>query len=65
MRKVLKWIGIVLGVLVGLLAIAVAVVGAIGYQKLTNSQQYKVSETSPCRGRPRRWRARENRAGGC
>jgi mono/diheme cytochrome c family protein len=45
MHKVLKWIGIVLGILIGLLIIVIAVVGAIGNQRLTNSQQYHVTET--------------------
>jgi mono/diheme cytochrome c family protein len=45
MRKVLKWIGIGVGVIVGLLIVIIAVVAGLGYQKLTNSQQFHVSET--------------------
>jgi mono/diheme cytochrome c family protein len=45
MRKVLKWIGIVLGALIGLLVVVVAVIGLIGYQKMSNSAQYKESES--------------------
>ena len=44
MRRVLKWIGIILGGIVGLLVIAVAVLYVRGYQKLTNSQQHKVTD---------------------
>ena len=44
MRRVLKWIGIILGGIAGLLVIAVAVLYVIGYQKLTNSQQYKATD---------------------
>jgi len=44
MRKVLKWIGIILGGLIGLLVIAIGVVSVIGSQKLSNSQPYHVSE---------------------
>jgi len=44
MRKVLKWIGIVLGALVGLIIITVAVLAVIGYQKLSNSAAYPVTE---------------------
>jgi mono/diheme cytochrome c family protein len=45
MRKALKWIGIVLVGLIGLLILAIAVLSVIGYQKLTSSPQYKVTET--------------------
>ena len=45
MRKVLKWIGIVLGALIGLLVIAIAVLSLIGYQKMSNSAQYQVTES--------------------
>src|SRR5258708_38243734 len=45
MRKVLKWIGIGVGVIVGLLIVIIAVVAGLGYQKLTNSQLFHVSET--------------------
>jgi mono/diheme cytochrome c family protein len=45
MRKLLKWIGIVLGGLLGLLVVLVAVLLTLGAIKLTNSQQYHISET--------------------
>jgi len=45
MRKVLKWIGIVLGAIVGLIIIVVAVVSVIGYQKLSNTASYPVTDT--------------------
>ena len=44
MRKVLKWIGIVFGVLVGLIIVVAAVLSVIGYQKLSNSATYTVNE---------------------
>ena len=47
MRKVLKWIGIVFGALIGLLLVAIAVFAVIGYGRLTNSQQYKVTDGIP------------------
>src|SRR5260221_603830 len=45
MLRVLKWIGIGLGIIVGLLIVLIAVLAALGYQKLTNGQQYHVTET--------------------
>src|SRR6185295_9527109 len=40
-----KWIGIGLGVIVGLLVVAIAVLSAIGYQKLSNGAAYPVTES--------------------
>ena len=45
MRKILKWIGIIFGVLVGLIIIVVAVATVVGYQKLSNGAAYSVTET--------------------
>jgi mono/diheme cytochrome c family protein len=45
MRRVMKWMGIVLGVLIALLVVVIAVFSVIGYQKLSNSQAYQVTES--------------------
>ena len=45
MRKVLKWIMIVLGGLIGLVVIVATIFSVIGYQKLSNSQAYPVTES--------------------
>jgi len=45
MRKILKWVGIIVGVVIALVVVAALVVGLNGYVKLTNSQAYKFTQS--------------------